>query len=211
MEHAIRRRPGVDVEVVWHPFFLNAGIADGETVDKFAYIERKLGRAYVEQNFISDASPIKQAGRRIGLEFNYNPAGGTPLFHTLKAHRLMELALARGGAELQNRVQEALFVSYFTHERNLGDPAVLAAAAGDAGMDAAEVEGYLRGSAGTREVEAKCRAASGVVQYVPWYTYETLAPRATAVAGLPTGGLREEEFVAVIDRLAAEATAPRRA
>ncbi len=69
---------------------------------------------------------------------------GGRIGNTRDSHRLIELAWSEGGAALQDRVVEALFHAYFEAEANLGDEAVLLAAAVKAGMDESRVRAFLR-------------------------------------------------------------------
>jgi predicted DsbA family dithiol-disulfide isomerase len=77
---------------------------------------------------------------------------------TTDAHRLTEWAFAVGGFQAQGAVMEALFRSYFERQENIGDAAVLAAAAGAAGLDAAAAAAYLASGDGREHVTKDARA-----------------------------------------------------
>jgi predicted DsbA family dithiol-disulfide isomerase len=140
---------GRSATVRWHPFELNPDMPrDG--VERRAYRIKKFGNW--ERSLELDAT-VARAGQGEGLEFNFEKMARTP--NTFDAHRLIWLAGERG---VQDAVVEALFRSYFTDGRNLVDPAALAAAAVEGGLDAAEVTELLaadRGSAAVREWEQK--------------------------------------------------------
>ncbi len=75
-----------------------------------------------------------------GLAFDYAHATHV---RTVDAHRLLHLALDEGGPTQQRRLKEALLAAYFTRGESMGDHAVLAAAAREAGLDEARVREVL--------------------------------------------------------------------
>jgi predicted DsbA family dithiol-disulfide isomerase len=92
-----------------------------------------------------------------------------------------------------------LFRYYFAEGRNVGDAAVLAAAAAEAGLDAAAVRALLTSDAGRSEVVAATRRArtrqiSGVPHYVFGEDYAL------------TGGQSVAVFSQVLTALARQAT-----
>lgn len=66
---------------------------------------------------------------------------------------------AKQGAEVFERVHLALYEAYFTHSRNIADPAVLTRTAADAGADAARFAADLEAGAGRAAVMADFEAA----------------------------------------------------
>ena len=88
--------------------------------------------------------------------------------NTLRSHRLTEWARLQGGLPAQDRVMEALFKRYFEQEKNICDVEVLASAATEAGLDAAQARAMLAdgGAAPTGEAvereEEECRRRYGV-------------------------------------------------
>ena len=66
-----------------------------------------------------------------------------------------------GGPALQDRVVEALFVAYFTGGRDIGDHAVLAELAEDAGLDRARTLAYLADPASAAAVSLEEQLARG--------------------------------------------------
>lgn len=108
---------------------------------------------------------LAQIGAQEGIAFKFGGRTG----NTRDSHRLVALGRAKGG-EAQTRVVEALFNAYFEEEGDITDRAVLAAAGVRAGLDEAEVKGWLEGGKGgevvDREVEeAKRRFVSGVPHF----------------------------------------------
>jgi predicted DsbA family dithiol-disulfide isomerase len=118
-----------------------------EGVERAAYRAAKFGS--VEKSRQLDAQ-VAAAGAKAGLTFRHALMLRTP--NTVDAHRLIQLAGEEGGPALQNRVVEALFQGYFHDGRDVGDRAVLAAIAGEAGMDVAAVASHLASEAGAAQV-----------------------------------------------------------
>ena len=131
--------------VHWRPFQLNPDMAPGG-VERAAYRAAKFGS--LERSRELDAQ-VAATGTAAGLEFRHDRMLRTP--NTVDAHRLIRLAGEAGPAR-QDAVVEALFQGYFQDGQDIGDHAVLARLAGQAGMDAATVAGFLDGDAGREEV-----------------------------------------------------------
>ena len=152
METAIAtlaQEDGERFEVHWRPFQLNPDMP-AEGVDRAAYRAAKFGSA--ERSRQLDAQ-VAAAGAAAGLEFRHDRIRRTP--NTLAAHRLIALAGEEGGPALQGRIVEALFRAYFHDGRDIGDPAELAAIAGEAGMDARAAANHLATDAGEAQVLAE--------------------------------------------------------
>lgn len=128
---------GVGFELLWRPFQLNPTMPV-EGVDRRSYRTGKFGSW--ERSQALDAQ-VAAAGAEDGLVFRHDLMARTP--NTVASHALIHLAHELGGAELQDRVVEALFAAYFTRGRNVGDPAVLADLAEVTGMDRARAATWL--------------------------------------------------------------------
>jgi predicted DsbA family dithiol-disulfide isomerase len=133
---------GERFEVHWRPFQLNPDMPK-EGVEREAYRAAKFGS--LERSRELDAQ-VAAAGRAAGVEFRHVLMKRTP--NTVDAHRLIRLAGAQG-SPVQNAVVEALFTAYFQQGRDIGDPAVLAEIAREAGLDASA---YLASGEGEAEV-----------------------------------------------------------
>lgn len=142
----LRREDGERFEVHWRPFQLNPDMPK-EGVERAAYRAAKFGSE--ERSRQLDAQ-VAAAGAKSGLTFRHDRMLRTP--NTVDAHRLIQLAGEEGGPALQNRLVEALFEAYFQDGRDVGDRAVLAAIAGEAGMDATAVANHLASDAGEAQV-----------------------------------------------------------
>lgn len=150
-EAALARFPQRDqVEVEWKSFELDPGAesaAEGDPVAETDYADRLAGkygttRAGAQQ--MLDTMTAAAAGE--GLDFRFDRARRA---NTFDAHQVIHLARERG---LQDAVKERLLHAYFHQGEAVGDRAVLARLAAEAGLDADEV----------REVLAEQRFASAV-------------------------------------------------
>lgn len=145
---AILAEAGERFEVHWRAFQLNPDLP-AEGVDRASYRAAKFGSEARGREL--DAQ-VAAAGRAAGLEFRHDLMRRTP--NTVEAHRLIGWAGTQG-PERQSAVQEAIFRAYFQEGRDIGQRAVLAALAGEAGLDAAAAAAFLAGGEGAEEVRAE--------------------------------------------------------
>jgi predicted DsbA family dithiol-disulfide isomerase len=143
LERALKARPMPGLRVRWRAFQLNPNMP-AEGMDRRAYIEAKFGgperaRAIYET--------VRTAGAGEGIDFAFDRIQRTP--STLQSHRLVRFAAA---VDRQDATLEAVFRAYFIAGRNIGDRAVLAAIAAEAGLDREEAASYLAGEAETDTV-----------------------------------------------------------
>ena len=141
---------GLRFSVHWNPFQLNPDMPR-EGRDRAAYRAWKFGGA--ERAHEADER-VAEAARRVGLVFRQDLMLRTP--NTLDAHRLIWFAGQKG---VQDAAMEAVFAAYFTEGRDIGDAAVLADCAGQAGLDPAETAQFLAGDLAAREMLAADQAA----------------------------------------------------
>jgi predicted DsbA family dithiol-disulfide isomerase len=139
-------QPDCEVSVRWRPFFLNPDTPEaGEPYRPF--LEKKFGGP---EKLAGIWQQVGAAGRKAGIEFAFEKIELRA--NTLNAHRLIDLAQriadsgihADGsGSAAVSALVEALFAAQFLEGRHVGDRAVLAAIAGECGMDAEAVRRYL--------------------------------------------------------------------
>jgi predicted DsbA family dithiol-disulfide isomerase len=147
---------GLHFSVHWNPFQLNPDMPK-EGRDRAAYRAWKFGGA--EKAAAADAR-VAQAAASVGLLFRQDQILRTP--NTIDAHRLVWFAGQKGPAQLdgiQDAVMQSIFAAYFTLGRDIGDRAVLADCAGDAGLDREEAAQFLAGDVAEREMLAADQAA----------------------------------------------------
>jgi predicted DsbA family dithiol-disulfide isomerase len=110
---------------------------------------------------------MEQTAAGEGLEFHL--VGGVT-GNTFDAHRLLHLARERG---IQGASIERLYRAHFTEQRSIFDLESLVALAAEAGLDADEATGVLRGDAYTDAVAADLREARGHgIGGVPHYLFD---------------------------------------
>lgn len=142
----LRRRPDIAFELVWHPFLLNpdmphAGMARGD------YVVRKFGGEDRARRLYAS---ITEIGQTEGLSFRFDRIRRTP--SSIDAHRLVRFAAGQGRAD---DLAMALFAAHFSEGLDIGDPAMLAALAGNVGLDRAAARAFLDGDVALDVVQAE--------------------------------------------------------
>ncbi len=135
LDEALEQRGTEGITLRWRPFQLDASIPEGG-VDRKAYMKKKFGADPDRTKAVSGA--IRDYGDQLGIQFNFDKIKLSP--NTLDSHRLIRWA---GTAGCQNEMVDILFRRYFTDAEDIGDRAVLIAAATEAGMDSDIVEDLL--------------------------------------------------------------------
>jgi predicted DsbA family dithiol-disulfide isomerase len=167
--------------VTWRPFFLNPDTPEaGEPYRPF--LEKKFGGP---QGLAEIWQQVRDAGgAKAGIDFAFDKIELRA--NTLNAHRLIDLAQriansgihadGNGGAAVAAMV-EALFAAQFLDGRHVGDRAVLAAIAGECGMDAKAVRRYLDSDEMSEAVRGDAEEARRLgISGVPFFIFNnTLA------------------------------------
>ena len=138
-----------EVEVHWRSYQLDPGAPTEPTESAASMIARKYGQSAAGAQQMQDR--VEAVAAEEGLVYRLSQ---TLHLNTVDAHRLIHLAHAQGGNELQDRVKEALLAAYFTEARNVADHAVLREVAVAAGLEPARVDEVLA----SREFEADVHA-----------------------------------------------------
>jgi predicted DsbA family dithiol-disulfide isomerase len=145
----------------WRPFQLDPTLPP-EGIDRSAYLAGKFGDNPSGLDAVH--ARIAAMGAEVGISYHWERIRRAP--NTLDAHRVLHWAAPEG---LQTRTAMALFHRYFELGEDIGDPAVLTAAAAEAGLDGPAVARLLAGDADRAEVLAEAEEV-----------------RAMGVAGVPT-------------------------
>ena len=108
---------------------------------------------------------LARLGKQVGIEFAFGGKTG----NTRDSHRMIQLAKTKG-PEMQTKVVEQLFNSYFEENEDITDREVLIARAVKAGLDEAEARGWMDSGKGGKEVdkevvEAQEKFISGVPNF----------------------------------------------
>lgn len=120
----------LEAEIHWHPFELNPQMpAEGQ--DLREHVAQKYGTS--PQQSAAARSRLTQIAESLGIEFRFFE--GMRIHNTFRAHQLLHWAGEQGK---QTELELSLFESYFSREENPDEQAVLVAAAGRAGLDAAD-------------------------------------------------------------------------
>lgn len=168
--------------VRWRPFELNPGLPAGG-VDRRAYMEAKFGGGHAEAE-----KRLETIGGFEGIPFRFDRIARVP--NTFNAHRLVLWAEREGR---QDAVAEALFRAYFAEGRDVGDPAVLAAAAAESGLSSEKAAAFLAGGEHASDVRAAEDAAGKAgIRFVPYFVIDgKFTIRGAEDAGVMAGVLRE--------------------
>jgi len=161
LDRALEARPNHPFKIEWHPFQLNPDMpADG--MGRRAYLEAKFGG---KDGAVQAYMPVVKEAEAAGLEIDFDGIKRTP--NTLNAHRLIHWAGIEGR---QTAAVSKLFKAYFTEGRDIGDPAVLAAIAGEIEMDADMIARLLASDADLDDIRARdADARAKGVQAVPTF------------------------------------------
>lgn len=186
LEHAISLAPDVDVRVRWRPFRLDPTIPP-EGISRNDYIVRKFGSLEAVRGA---HERLEAYGRAEGIDYRFDLIGRSA--DTTNAHRLINWAHAEGQ---EDAVVERLFAAYFSEGKDIGDTSVLAAVAGDAGLDPGSIEARLATDEDRSAVAAEIEEAYRIgVTGVPCF----IVGRRYAVVGAHPG----ETIAAAIRRAA---------
>lgn len=148
----------------WRPFLLDPTVPAGGLPYR-AYLVAKFRDAGA-----LDAAHARLAalGAEVGIAYDF-PAIERRV-DTLDAHRVM---LWAGEAEVADAAAEALFRRQFVTPEDLSDPAVLAAAAEEAGLDGDEVADWLATDVDRERVRAEVAEMQRIgVSGVPFMIFE---------------------------------------
>ena len=144
----------------WRPYQLDPEIPP-EGRDRAAHMAAK----FPDQRRLAEAhARLVRMGAESGIAFRFDRITRAP--NTLDAHRVIRWAEPEG---LQTRTAMALFRRYFEEGEDISEPAVLRAAAEEAGLDGAVIATLLAGDADRAELKAEADTA-----------------RAMGVTGVPT-------------------------
>jgi predicted DsbA family dithiol-disulfide isomerase len=148
----------------YRPFELNPDMPK-EGKSRKEYRTAKFGTWARSQMMDAD---VTAAGKRSGIEFNYDRVLVTP--NTRLAHQLMAFAQAGGDAEKIDALYDELFSAYFREGRDIGSSEVLESIAQHLGLDAAELGSWLNTSAAEAAVsDEQVAAHSDGVHAVPTF------------------------------------------
>lgn len=167
LEAAAKLVPEIPLRVRWRPFQLDPTIPP-EGMPRAEYVRRKFGSADALDR---PNAHLAGAGAELGIQYAFDRIKRSP--NTLDAHRLIRWAEGNGH---QEQMVERLFRLYFTEGADVGDPAVLAQAAADTGMNSAAIAADLATDRDREAVRSEIGAASAAgVTGVPCFIFDLRA------------------------------------
>jgi predicted DsbA family dithiol-disulfide isomerase len=147
LEEALGRLDGeVEAHIRFRPFELNPDMRPGGE-NKVENLIRKYGQPHDQVT----ANRQAISARAAAVGFDMPVRDEDRVYNTFDAHRLLHWAGLEGGQAVLKR---ALFGAYFTRGEDIGDPDVLAATAGAAGLDAKAAREVLASGRYADEVRA---------------------------------------------------------
>lgn len=185
----------VEVQVVYRAYQLDPTAPLGPGTPVIDAYAKKFGGPERAEQIIDHVTNVAADD---GIEFRMDRAVRS---NTLLAHRLLWLSSATGQ---QHALKERLLRAYFCDGLDLGDVEVLAACAGDVGLDPGRVRAFLLSDDGSDQVREQLRAAhDNGITAVPTYVFG--APGSVQRWMIP-GAQDTELFVRALRRLAERST-----
>jgi predicted DsbA family dithiol-disulfide isomerase len=162
LDRALETRADHPFAIEWHPFQLNPDMPPGG-MDRRTYLEAKFGG---KEGALKAYLPLVEHAKVAGVALNHDLIQTIP--NSLDAHRLIHWAGLEGR---QTPMVSALFRSYWTEGRDIGDADVLADVAEGVGLDRPMVLRLLQGDADRdairdRDSHARSRGISGVPTFI---------------------------------------------
>ena len=141
----------VDATIHFRPFELTPEMAaEGERVIPYLSAKYGISAEQVAQN----QAMITARGAELGFRFDFRP--DSRKWNTFNTHRLLHWAGEMGAAQ-QLALKQALFVAYFSDNRNPSDPALMCELAQQVGLDPVAAAEVLSSGRYADEVRAEER------------------------------------------------------
>lgn len=157
----------VEFDVQWLPFQLNPQ-ASKSGVNKLQMYMDKFGRS--REGTLEMAKSMAGNFANVGLPFKFTDQAMTG--NTFNAHRLISYANHKGGAAMQDKVVEELFLNYFGQEQFINNPQVLLAAAMKMGLSQQEARSFVTDETQhAAETTAELGVGKGKVSGVPFFIF----------------------------------------
>ena len=184
LEEAINKIDNIEFDISYKPFQLDPTMPIGG-VDRKKYIDRKFG----EDTAKEVGNKIREAGKLVGIEFNYENIIKTP--NTLNSHRILKWAEKESK---QEEALELLFYSYFTEGIDIGNNDELVKIAKKLGLNSKKIEKDLDSDVDVKEIELEEWSYRDLgIAGVPTYILENNM--------IITGSQSSETFVNVFNKI----------
>lgn len=166
----------MDVFIRWRPYMLDPSIPP-EGLDRHEYMLAKFG----PERLATIHDPLIEAGKELDVPYHFDLIKRTP--NTLDAHRLIRWSHT---VERQTEMVERLFMAYWSEGKDVGDRDVLAACAGEVGINAAQIRELLDTAQDVEETKAEIQHATnigvtGVPTFIMAQSYALVGAQSPAV------------------------------
>lgn len=166
----------MDVFIRWRPYMLDPSIPP-EGLDRHEYMLAKFG----PERLATIHDPLIEAGKELDVPYHFDLIKRTP--NTLDAHRLIRWSHT---VERQTEMVERLFMAYWSEGKDVGDRDILAACAGDVGINAAQIRELLDTPQDVEETKAEIQHATnigvtGVPTFIMAQSYALVGAQSPAV------------------------------
>ncbi len=163
LERAMADRSLEGLVINWRAFQLNPDMP-AEGMDRATYLSRKFGSPTHAELIYSQ---VRAAGKEEDIPFDFPGIKRTP--NTIDSHRLIRYAAAQGH---QEAVLQRLFDGYFVEGQDIGNRKVLAALAGEAGLETDATLAFLESGDMAEEILAEDHYARQIgIQGVPCFIF----------------------------------------
>lgn len=148
--------------ISWSAFYL-----DPEAPEVGIPLQERMGQRF--GNDEAKITMIREGLKRKGLAEGIHFCTGSKIGRTRNAHRVIQFAKTKGN-EVENRLVDELFKSYFEEDGDITSFDTLTEAAVKAGLDRDETRSWLESDQGGKEVdqeveEAKAKGIHGVPNF----------------------------------------------
>ncbi len=159
LEQALASLEGTEVDVVHRAYLLEPNMPP-----EGADMRERLGRKFGPEQLDAMFQRVTQAGAQYGVRFDFAKITRSPA--TQGSHALIDWAPDAKRAQVIAAVHRA----HFEEGRDIGDPAVLAAIAGSAGLDAAAAKAAVTDPTRLERIRNEAAAAAQAgVRGVPYF------------------------------------------
>jgi predicted DsbA family dithiol-disulfide isomerase len=160
LEQAIALKPEIPVTVRFRPYLLNPWVPR-EGMSREDYLIAKFGSV---ERYNANNQRVADMAVAAGLDYARDKIKRQP--NTIDCHRLI------AWADDQAAMKQRLMQLYFSEGGDLSDREVLAAAAADCGLDAAEVRRRLATDEDVAQIEAEANSAKEAgISGVPFFIF----------------------------------------
>jgi len=163
LSHALALRPGVPVDLRYHPFLLNPDMPPGG-IERSVYLERKFGGGHRARRVLE---AVTMAARGAGVTFHFDAIKRMP--NSVDSHRLLWVAQEEG---LIEPALDAVFRAFFQEGQDIGDRSVLMGIGEAVGLTRSLVDAAFERPAAITEIRsANARAHAMGISGVPSFVF----------------------------------------